>query len=781
MVFKRMTVVLIATALVLVAIGAGYLLLAGSPTVTPPVTVVGPKVNSVSPVNAATGTPLNGKIIVTFSKAMDPSTLTTTTFTLKHGTAVVAGTIAYSGVTATFSPTSNLTAVTAHQATVTTGAKDAAGKAIAANYVWTFTTGQVPDTTPPLVSFVSPAPGSTKTPLNTKVLATFSKPMDPASITAATFSLKHGTTNNPGTVTFSGITATFVPTTNLVAGTGYTATITTGAKDSIGHPLAATFVWNFSTSAVPYNDTVAPRVSYTSPASAATAAPLNTQVLATFTEAMDPATVTAATFTLSHGATAFPGVVSYASLTATFVPSGNLEPGMGYTATIATGAKDLAGNALQSNFLWSFSTGQAADTTPPRVTSTSPISDATDVAVNRDISVTFSEPMDPATVTAASVTLMQGSTPLTGLVTYAGLTAVLNPYTNFDSDTGYTVTVTTGAMDLAGNALAANFGWNFHTGQAPDTLAPTVTATSPAAGAVAALTTDIVGTFSEAMDASTVSVSSFVVMQGMTPVDGLVSYAGLAANFDPVSDLVADATYTATLTTEARDLAGNPLQSNYVWSFTTGSSACGQLPVNLGSASGFAIVAGSTITNTGGGTITGDVGLSPGSDVVGFPPGIIVGTLHVADTAAAGAMSDLTIAYNDAAGRTLCPVSVAGNLGGMTLAPGLYKSTSGLEISSGDLTLDAQGNPNAVFIFQIASTLATSPGMKMVLAGGAKASNIFWQVGTSATIGVNSTMYGTIMADQSISFDTGAVLEGRALARIGAVTLDETTITKPST
>lgn len=778
MVFKRLTVVVVAIALLCVAIGGGFLLLGGSPPATPPPFVVAPKVVSVSPVNSATNTPINAKVIVTFSKAMNPATITTANITLKHGTVAVLGTLAYSGVTATFSPTSSLAALTAHTATVTTGVKDTTGRALNATYTWTFTTGRVPDTTPPLVSFVSPVPGATATPINTKVLATFSKAMDPASISTATFTLSHGATATAGAVTFSGVTATFVPSSNLISSTSYTATITTGAKDSMGNALATNFAWSFTTGQIV--DTTPPRVSYTSPASAATNTPVNTQILATFTKAMDPATLTTSTFMLAQGATPVAGAVTYASLTATFVPSANLAESTAYTATITIGAKDLAGNALQSSFAWSFATGHAPDNQAPHVTSTSPVNGATDVPVNRDISVTFSEAMDPATVTAATIVLRQGSTSLYGLVTYAGLTALFNPGTNFEADTAYNMRVTTGASDLAGNALNNDFTWTFRTGIAPDTGAPSITATSPAAGAVAAVTANLMVTFSEAMDASTVSVSSFVLFQGTNPVTGLVSYAGLVATFDPAADLAPDATYTATVTAEARDLAGNPMLTNFVWSFTTGTSACGQLPVNLGSATTFAIVAGSTITNTGGSIVTGDVALSPGSAVEGFPPGSIVGTLHVADTAAGGAMSDLTIAYNDAAGRTLCPVSVSGNLGGMTLAPGLYKSTSGLEITSGDLTLDAQGNPNAVFIFQIASTLSTSPGLKVILAGGAKAANIFWQVGTSATIGVNSTMIGTIMADQSISFDTGAILQGRAQARIGAVTLDETTITKPS-
>jgi hypothetical protein len=143
-------------------------------------------------------------------------------------------------------------------------------------------------------------------------------------------------------------------------------------------------------------------------------------------------------------------------------------------------------------------------------------------------------------------------------------------------------------------------------------------------------------------------------------------------------------------------------------------------------------------------------------------------------------MAALTTAYNSAKGKTLAPVSVAGNIGGRTLYPGLYKSTSSLSISSGDLTLDAKGNSNAVFIFQIASTLTTTSGRKVILSGGAKSTNVFWQVGSSATLGTSSVFKGTIMANQSITLNTGATLNGRALARIGAVTLAGNAVVMPS-
>ena len=186
------------------------------------------------------------------------------------------------------------------------------------------------------------------------------------------------------------------------------------------------------------------------------------------------------------------------------------------------------------------------------------------------------------------------------------------------------------------------------------------------------------------------------------------------------------------------------------------------------------------IVSIGTTTVNGNIVLAPGSSVTGFPPGILTGAKHAGDVTSAQAMAALTVAYNDAAGRTLAPVTVAGNLGGMTLPPGLYKSTSSLAISSGDLTLDAQGDANAVFIFQMASTLTTTSGRSVILIGGAKSSHVFWQVGSSATLGTTSAFKGTIMANQSITLNTKATLNGRALARIGGVALSGNAVVKPA-
>jgi hypothetical protein len=208
-------------------------------------------------------------------------------------------------------------------------------------------------------------------------------------------------------------------------------------------------------------------------------------------------------------------------------------------------------------------------------------------------------------------------------------------------------------------------------------------------------------------------------------------------------------------------------------------AAAAQAPVPLGSAGTFAVLAATTVTTIPTTTINGDLGVSPGNTVSGAP--IVNGTTHLGDPTAAQAQLDLTTAYNDAAGRTVGSVGASGNLGGQTLAPGLYTSATSLEISSGDLTLDAGGDANAVWIFQMASTLVTTVGRQVILSGGAQAANIFWQVGSSATIGATSVFKGNILAYTSVTLNTGATLDGRALARNGAVALDTNTITVPNT
>lgn len=314
-----------------------------------------------------------------------------------------------------------------------------------------------------------------------------------------------------------------------------------------------------------------------------------------------------------------------------------------------------------------------------------------------------------------------------------------------------------------------------------DTVAPTVTATNPVHNAVTVAV--ITASFSEPMDAASITTTTLTLTgPGATSVSGTVAYTSSPpmARFTPASALAVETAYIATVTTGVKDASGNALAANYTWNFTTGATTAPQTPLDLGEAAAFVVLAGSTVTSTSTSELTGDLCISPGTLVTGFPPGILTGSQHAGNATSATAMTDLTAAYNDAAGRTVAPVTVAGNLGGLTLPPGLYRSTSALEISSGDLTLDAQGDPNAIFVFQIASTLTVASSCSIILDGGANSSNVFWQVGSSATFDTTSTVKGTIMANQSITFKTGASLNGRALARVGAVSLAANALVMPT-
>lgn len=193
--------------------------------------------------------------------------------------------------------------------------------------------------------------------------------------------------------------------------------------------------------------------------------------------------------------------------------------------------------------------------------------------------------------------------------------------------------------------------------------------------------------------------------------------------------------------------------------------------VDLGTAGSYVVLGGQTVTNTGPSVLGGDLGVSPGTAVTGFPPGVLNGSEHVADAQALAAQSDLTIAYDNAAGQAT-DTSVAGDLGGRTLTAGVHTASSSI-LLTGPLTLDAEGDPDAVFIFQIGSTLTTASGSSVVLLNGASSCNVYWQVGSSATLGTDTHFVGTIMALTSVTLDTGATVQGRALARNGAVTLDD--------
>jgi ketosteroid isomerase-like protein len=509
-------------------------------------------------------------------------------------------------------------------------------------------------------------------------------------------------------------------------------------------------------------------------------------VTASFSETMNAATIDDTTFTLTGpGSSAVTGQVTYdaSSDTAIFTPSNPLALSTPYTATITTGAQDLFGGGLANNFVWTFTTAATACQPPAPPLSVTPPEGSAGACQNTVIAAAFPQAMNPATLNPTTFTVTgPGTTAVTGTVSAdaGSKTFTFTPTSALALNTLYTATVTTGAQDTFGEALASNFVWTFTTATTACTAStsPAVLSVTPAA-AGACLNSGITATFNEAMNPATIDTTTFTVAPGVT---GVVTLDGTSriATFTPSANLAASTTYTATITTGAQNPSGDALASNFVWSFTTAASAC-QAPVPLASAATFEVLAGSTVTSTGPSIITGgNLGLSPGSAVTGFPPGTLTppAVMHVTDPTAAQAQLDLTTAYNYIAGLPGGAV-LPGNLSGLTFTPGLYTNSSTVMLTAGNVTLDAQGNANAVFIFQIGSTLTTIGSTQVILAGGAQAKNVFWQVSSSATLGTNSIFQGNILSLQSVSLDTGATLTGRALARNGAVTLDGNTVTAP--
>ena len=752
-----------------------------------------PTVTSTDPLNGAINVATNKSISATFSGAMKLATINETTFTLQRPDGVaIAGAVTYTGTTATFKPSAVLANSTIYTARITTGAQDLSGTALAVAKTWSFTTGAAPDIIAPTVTSTNPADGSINVAINNSVTAVFSESMDAGTITNTTFTLT-GPSGTPvvGIVSYTGTTASFKPSAVLGNSKTYTARITTGAKDLAGNAIAAVKSWSFTTGAL--EDKIAPTVTSVDPVDAATVVAINKTITANFSESMETSTINNTTFTVktNSGATV-DGAVSYAGTTATFNPTEDLAHSTTYVANISVGVKDQAGNAMLAAKTWSFVTGAAPDTVAPTVDSTDPVDAAVGVATNKSITAVFKENMKSSTINDVSFTVGKlGGALIDGLVTYdsTNKAATFKPTSPLANSTTYVATITTAVEDLAGNKMVAAKSWRFTTIAPADTGAPQVTVVYPAhlakdIGCKEAIT----ATFDEDMDPATIlqklpKVTFTVTRPDLTQVAGVVTYANKVARFVPDNDLPDSMTFTATIATQAKDLAGNELANPKVWTFTTGQSE----PV-LGRASSFALMATTSITGDTGSKITGDVGVSPsGRPSITLATNEITGNIYSGtDQAVVDAIADLKVAYDTAKLKATNVVTVAKkDLGGETFYPGLYKTGDTFDITAGDLTLDAQGNANAVFIFQMPETLTVAVGRHIILSGNAQASNIFWQVGSSATLNTTTIFKGNIMANVSITVNSGSDIEGRLLAGAGtagsgAVIFDASTITIPA-
>ncbi|WP_255483999.1 Ig-like domain-containing protein [Granulicella sp. 5B5] len=813
-------------------------------------TATQPTVIATLPMNGATFVPTNQILTATFSKVLNPATVNATTFLLKGpGATTVAGTVTYNaaGSAASFTPGTALIPNTVYTATITTSVTDSTGDPLAASYTWSFTTA-----TPPVVLSTVPLNGATGVPLDQAISATFSQAMNCATLAspATSFVLAGpGTTSVAGTVTCSGSVATFTPAAALIVNTIYTATITTGAQSLAGAPLAANYAWMFRTLPAPTPPTVISTVPANLAVDVPINQALSATFSVAMTPATINATSFTLT---GPGATPVTGAVVYvvAGSTATFTPSAPLAYNTLYTATITTGAQNLAGTALAQNYVWTFTTG-AAVVVPPTVTSTIPAAGATSVPANQAVSATFSVPMNPATINPATFTLTgPGTTPVAGLVAYAaiGNTLTFNPTANLAANTLYTATIATGAQNLAGTGLAQNYVWSFTTG-APIVVPPEIVSTLPLNGATNVPLTQVVSaTFTKAMNPLTINNATFQLTQGGNQVAATLAYDAVTfiATLTPTVALLPSTSYIATVTSGATDLAGNPLGTTGAanpWTFMTAATVVPP-PVVLGpTISLFGAFGGNAgITNQGLSTVinNGDIGTTAASTLItGFHDDSIVSLTGVAEctytestapqaTGLVGSVSPTPgtglIAIYTAPGTsqptTACPdegtattfatatqaaleaqaayntlqglppgITLSNDeLGNRTLPPGTYTSATFYDITAGPLTLDAQGNTNAYWIFQMGSYLQvgtpTAP-QSVVLINGAKASNVFWAVGglPGAVInyGGGGTMVGTVISSPGITVSSPGVaavttIDGRVIALTASVTMVNTVI-----
>ena len=619
----------------------------------------------------------------------------------------------------------------------------------------------------PLVVSTIPADKAINVPLNQIVSATFNEKMNPETVTQTSFTLEQGATKSAalksatevasvtGTVTYNEVTASFAPASPLLPFTTYTGKIKTSAKDLMNNSLQADYVWTFTT--------IPQVISSSLPIAGGT---------------------TTGTGTFNQGS----------SVTLTAIPNSgysflNWTENGTIVSTSSSYQLTMAGNkALVANFTLSLvvtlsssptiggtTTGAGSFTSGSSVTLTAtPNTGYTFVNWTEGANIvsteaTYTSSLSASRTLVANFVLTAGSTFTLNTIANNG-TVVKNPVL-VSYASGSTVQLT--ATPLTGYAFTS---WSGDAIGSVNPLTVTMSANKNITANFALIGSGF--TLNVVANNGTVLKNPELISYTSGATVVLTATANSGYKFTSWSG---DATGSVSPLTVTMN-ANKNITANFVLDVINPGSPAG---VDLGSAGNFAVLAGSGVSNTGVTThIIGDVGAFPTATINGLLAGNVDGILYTsADPIVGLAKTALTTAYNDAQSRSLNAISLPGQLGGLTLAPGLYvnSSTSGISGTgaNGILTLDAGGDANAVWIFKTGSTLVTDAGTSIVLAGGAQAKNIYWSVGTSATLGTNSIFYGNILADQAITLTTGATLYGRALTRIAAVTLDSSTITKP--
>jgi hypothetical protein len=558
---------------------------------TAPTTKQTTGVPQIYPANNADNISTNVTVSVTFSEAINPDTVTATSFTLTEdpdgAATAIAAVVSYdsSSDTAFLSPLSLLADTTKYEAVVSNTIADLAGNTMVLDYSWEFTTGLgIIDSQPPVVTGTVPADLATGVAQNSTISATFNEPIDPATATTANF-IVVSSSSVIGTVGYDNPTRTitFTPDASLDSLTTYTAQLTTGIKDVAGNPLASHYSWSFTTEQGV--DLTGPTVVARSPAAGSSGVATNIVVTAEFDELLDPLTVDTNTVKLTQltGSTGpVSGSITYNSYskTVTFIPDSTLDGGEQYRATLTTGIEDIVGNAMASEELWLFSTGAAPDNTAPTVVSTNPSDGGTGALLYGSITATFGESMDPSTITNTTFKLLEGTSEIAGTVSYSESTktATFDPTPLLDETTIYTAKIiggSGGAKDSAGNPLAADEIWKFTT-EAGSTNPIVVEGTlNPTKNAVD-VDVDITGIeveFSKMMNLATIDATTFLLSEygTGTPVAATsITYdqATRTATFTLGSSLSYSKVYEVECTSDMEDIGGNHLIS-FSYTFTT--------------------------------------------------------------------------------------------------------------------------------------------------------------------------------------------------------------------
>jgi RHS repeat-associated protein len=537
-----------------------------------------PAVVQVQPANLATGVPENGRVVVRLAQAVQPSVIVAGTLTLSQGSTSITGTVTLSndGLSITFAPSQNLAASTNYSVAVT----NVAGGQNTPEFQSTFTTGSTTDTTNPQIVLTSPQSGNTNFPTSAPIVAQFTKPMDPATLTPQNFTVYDDTAgvylSATVEVNATGTIATFVPQQPLGVGREFQAYLSSSIEDTSGNSLTGSATeFGFTTAFSP--DTTQPQLLGISPSNGATNVPTNGLIVLGFSKPIDPISLTNGFQVQSGGQPVAGGVaMSNGNELLTFTPTGGLTASTTYNVTVSSQVTDIGGLALSNPATYSFVTGTTTNTNTPKVSVASPVSYATGVPTNSQIQLEFNEPIDPLTVTSTTFELIPSGTstyaPGTIAVSSNGLIATFTPTIPFYPSSTYLVIASNGITDVAGNPLQYYETYLF-TGPNSDTTSPTVTLVSPANGETGTpvnIRVDV--NVSTVLSGTSVGSGTVTLSAGGVSVPGTVglSSTGTTLSFVSTSLLSPSTTYTVSVS-GATDEAGNVI-TPFTSTFTTGTS-----------------------------------------------------------------------------------------------------------------------------------------------------------------------------------------------------------------